>query len=410
MTASGGRMAASASASSTEPAVATSYPAPRRFVVRARRICGSSSTTRILDCVTPASFRAARREREDECRAAPLPFVSAQRLPPFSSANPRAIASPSPVSPPEALRQNGWNTDSASAAEIPGPSSETRITTVSSCAVAPMRTCPPAPACRCAFSSRLTRIRCACPASTMTGGRSAGTFTDRAALVLELVERRADDLVDRPELALRIRGAGLEPREIEQVAHHPVEASGLDHDRVDEGRPVALVELELRIGETSGSGRDRGQRRSQVVGDRPEHVRLDRIASPQRLGLECLSLELLAIDRDGEERRQCREEPPHHLAVGRPRCRRRERTDAPSVDLEGEAPCVGQRRRPVSEGDPRVIDAENGCRSRGYSVELARDGPAAEQRGGNRRKEARPRARAAPRSGPVAGRVRQAHS
>ena len=77
----------------------TSYPAPRRFVRSARRICGSSSTTRIL---APVIARPDSRRRVGSVSTSIAPFsaASARRLPPFSSAKPRAIARPSPVEPP----------------------------------------------------------------------------------------------------------------------------------------------------------------------------------------------------------------------------------------------------------------------------------------------------------------------
>src|SRR6266511_6487613 len=61
MTPSGGRTAARVSASSPVAAVSTSYPAPRSVVSRARRICGSSSTTRMRAPLTPTPGARARK-------------------------------------------------------------------------------------------------------------------------------------------------------------------------------------------------------------------------------------------------------------------------------------------------------------------------------------------------------------
>jgi hypothetical protein len=61
MTASGGRAAAAARASAAVAAVSTTYPAPRSLSWSARRICGSSSTTRMRAPLTSRRVGAPRR-------------------------------------------------------------------------------------------------------------------------------------------------------------------------------------------------------------------------------------------------------------------------------------------------------------------------------------------------------------
>ena len=50
----------------------------------------------------------------------------------------------------------------------------------------------------------------------------------------ELLERPGDEIVGRPQLLMRCRGAALQAREVEQVADDPVEPLGFATDRLDE--------------------------------------------------------------------------------------------------------------------------------------------------------------------------------
>ena len=99
-------------------------------------------------------------------------------------------------------------------------------------------------------------------------------------------------------------GAGLEPREVEQVAHDPVEPDGLPEDRLGELAPVAGVERELVVGQRAGGGQDRHQWRAQVVADRAQHCRLHRVAPPERFRVERLSRQPL---RSSRQPAQCSE-------------------------------------------------------------------------------------------------------
>ena len=124
------------------------------------------------------------------------------------------------------------------------------------------------------------------------------------------------------------------------------------------------------------------------MGDRAEHGRLDRVAPSERLRLEHLALEQLAIDRHREQRRERREEPLHDAAVSAgPGARCRERADRAPVNLEREGDSVGKGRRRIAESDPRVRDAEDARGARRDPVELVGHGAAAEQRRCDRREE-----------------------
>src|SRR5215470_4526629 len=55
-------------------------------------------------------------------------------------------------------------------------------------------------------------------------------------------ERLPDELVHGPELAVWLDGTGLEPREVEELAHDPVEAGSLVADRL--GKSQSIVGLQ----------------------------------------------------------------------------------------------------------------------------------------------------------------------
>src|SRR6476619_4677496 len=81
----------------------------------------------------------------------------------------------------------------------------------------------------------------------------------------EGLERARDELVDRPELRLRLRCARLEAREVEQVRDQALEACSLEPNRLEQRRAVLFVQVEGRALEAAGCGPDRRQRRAQVV-------------------------------------------------------------------------------------------------------------------------------------------------
>ena len=150
---------------------------------------------------------------------APLSAVLGRRVPPFSSAKPRAIARPSPSSrPPLAAPERLEHGLELRSRRYPARRRrrEPRQSRSSGAAVianAPGGSC---------MAVRVLEQVDQDPADMRCidlDRRQIGRHIDRdGAFVVELVERRADELVHRPELALRIGGAGLEPREIEQIA------------------------------------------------------------------------------------------------------------------------------------------------------------------------------------------------
>ena len=71
---------------------------------------------------------------------------------------------------------------------------------------------------------------------------------------------------------------------------------------------VGRVERERLAREAVDGDPDRGQRRAEIVADRAQHGRLDRVAPPQRLGVERLLPSALALRGDREQRGQRREE------------------------------------------------------------------------------------------------------
>ena len=233
-------------------------------------------------------------------RDAPCPRCdSAQTRPPLPSAKPLAIASPSPLPPRSsvvATRANGSKMRSSSDRGIPGPRST--ILTITSLRVVVTRTWTASPGGEnlSAFSRRLTSTRSTWMASTWTMA-SCGRQRERDAVSSrELLERLSEKLLDGPELPVRLGRAGLEPRDVEQVADHPLQPVDLEPHRLEESRSVGLVERETRAAQALGRDFDRGQRRAQVVAHGLQNGGLDRVAPPERLGLDRFAREALAIE------------------------------------------------------------------------------------------------------------------
>ena len=89
---------------------------------------------------------------------------------------------------------------------------------------------------------------------------------DAAGLGPETGERPAHELVHGPQLAVRLDGAGLEPREVEQLLDDTVEARRLGADRLREAEPVLRLQREAGARQRVRRGEDRRERRAQVVG------------------------------------------------------------------------------------------------------------------------------------------------
>ena len=109
---------------------------------------------------------------------------------------------------------------------------------------------------------------------------------DPSGLRAETRERLADELVHMPELAMRLGRPGFKAREVEELLDEPIKTRRLALDRLGEPEPVLRLQHQPGTRERVGRGEDRGERRAQVVGDRPQERRLQRVAAAQRLGLE----------------------------------------------------------------------------------------------------------------------------
>ena len=134
-----------------------------------------------------------------------------------------------------------------------------------------------------------------------------GRGDDDAVRPVELVERLRDELLGRPELGPRLGGARLEAGEVEKVLDEPLEPAVLGADRLEERGAVVVGQRELAALEAVESLLDRRERSPQVVRDRLDDGRLDDVAAPERVRLERLAGEGLALERDPEQRREAPE-------------------------------------------------------------------------------------------------------
>ena len=105
----------------------------------------------------------------------------------------------------------------------------------------------------------------------------------------------------------RLRPAGLDPCEVEQIADEALEPRRLLGDH---GCELAALLVGDRLGlESAGGGGDRGQRRAQVVRHRAEQRGLHDVRAAERLRLDDLRLELVAAPRRREQRLERRDDP-----------------------------------------------------------------------------------------------------
>ena len=158
---------------------------------------------------------------------------------------------------------------------------------------------------------------------------------DPGAVRAELVESLDHEIVDHCDLDLGLSRACLQPGEIEQVPDQLVEPVRLVEDGVEQLGAVGVVERQVSLRERAGGGEDPHQRRPEIVTHRAQERRLDRVAPPQRLGLDRLAREPLAVDRDAEERGQ-----PGSRRLRAPALPRRR---AGEVDRAEAAPAGAQR-------------------------------------------------------------------
>ena len=236
---------------------------------------------------------------------------------------------------------------------MPGPRSTTRSRMRPPTSRARTETGWP-PECRWAFSSRFANARSSWAASARTGGRSASIATlKRLRRQVELVDRGADDLLDRAPLGMRLGGVGLQPREVEQVVDQAREPPRLlGHRRRELG---ALVRRQRRRVQRLGARQDRGQRRAQVVRDGAQQRGLDHVAAAQRGGLDHLGLQRVALQRRRQQRLQRGRDPDLHAPQhGLRRARgQHQRADLAACPRAARTRRCARRRRRRAARSPR---------------------------------------------------------
>ena len=150
-----------------------------------------------------------------------------------------------------------------------------------------------------AFSSRFASTRSIWVASTRTGATSCAKTTSTRSEPRTSSSACATSSSTVQSSGARRRRVRLQAREVEQVRDEPVEASGLDARSsrpARRGRRRRASAPSLRSPSAAARIAVSGERRSWR--DRLEDRRLDRVAPPQRVGLDGLALQALAVDRD----------------------------------------------------------------------------------------------------------------
>ena len=166
---------------------------------------------------------------------------------------------------PSAPRSNGSKIRSRSAPTTPGPRSRIRTSSISPSADTSSSTRSVGDEYLRAFSKRLTRTRSMCAPSTCVGGRSSSErHRYPVGVGADLIERVPDQRVRRPELRATPGGPGIEPREVEEILHEPLEPHDLTADRLRKPFAIGLGKSERATGETIARRRIavRGERRS----------------------------------------------------------------------------------------------------------------------------------------------------
>ena len=252
----------------------------------ARRICGSSSTTRIF--VIPASG-------SEKTNVAPPPGVSSsQSSPPIRSRNPFAIASPRPgprfvvalVEPGE-RQEELWR----AAASSPAPWSTTRTGTrrpgvPTSTSTAARRHGPPRGR-RCPAGWTRTRGRSTGSARAVVPARRTPSRRDASGQRTSAASTSAvDGLCEVDRLETCAEHAGLDPRHVQKVRDERVEPIGLVVDHRQHGvTSVRIGAGNLGVEEIGDRRLDRGQRAAEIVRDRRQHVAPRRLRLPEDLGV-----------------------------------------------------------------------------------------------------------------------------
>ena len=177
-----------------------------------------------------------------------------------------------------------------------------------------------------------------------------------------LLQCEPDQILDRPELSPRLRGAGLQPREVEKVADETVEAGRLQADRLDQlgavvgrrasreglARPLAAARIAV-----SGERRSCETARSTAV----LTASLRRSASASSASRWSSSRSMATARSDASAGRKRVSTAVVHVAVRRGR----ERADRPVADRQA---ARSRARRPASRRRDRCERAERGGRRR----------------------------------------------
>ena len=178
----------------------------------------------------------------------------------------------------------------------------------------------------------------------------------------------SDDAVGRPDLWARLCSIGLQPREVEQVVDQAFEPPRLDVDRLKEVLAIGRAKLERRARETVNCRAHRGERRAEVVADRPEERGLDRVASAQALGLDSLESESLAILSYREDRRERGEDTVERVPARLESSPEEDASDGAIACLEVECDLVPLRSSERTELDSCALGTEDLSRPRSDSA------------------------------------------
>ena len=134
-----------------------------------------------------------------------------------------------------------------------------------------------------AFSIRFENTRSSCAASARTSGRSVRERELDRMVGLQLRDGRRNGVVQVAPVALRSDRARLDPRQVEQIVHQLGQPHTLGLDHVDQLGALALGDA--AAAQRRAGGRDRGQRRAQVVRDRVQDRRPGHIGALRGLRL-----------------------------------------------------------------------------------------------------------------------------
>ena len=208
--------------------------------------------------------------------------LAPRRAPPFTSAKPRAIARPSPRRCPSRLERPEQR--SRSSARTPEPWS----TTWKRSSVRTVLDTHEHAAIRAASISARSRSGSRAPARPARRRRAPAAPRRRARPAhARCLEGLADELVGRPELAVRLDRPGLEPRESSKSPTTRFKPLRLAADR---RRQLARGRRRRAPARGSSARRPRRGSRSTASGrswdDRAQQRRLQRVAAAQRLRLE----------------------------------------------------------------------------------------------------------------------------